>query len=210
MYVPKHFREDDRAVAFDLIEAHGFATLISGSSDGPIVSHIPLILDRREAGGERLLGHVARANSHWRQFDGTSTALAIFHGPHAYVSPAWYAKHPSVPTWNYAVVHVHGAPALLDDAATQAIVERLIEKYEAGRAQPWSPDFSPEFVAANLRAIVGFELPIARLEAKFKLSQNKDDRDREGALTGLEAEGDPASVALATFARSYLRRNAGD
>ncbi len=210
MYTPKLFREEDRAVALDLIDAYGFATLISWSHGEPLVSHIPLLLDREETGRERILGHVAHANPHWRQFDGAASALAIFQGPHGYISPAWYTNHPSVPTWNYAVVHVHGAPTVLDDSATYAILERLIHRYEAPRRQPWVSDLPPDFVAEDLRALVGFQLPITRLEAKFKLSQNKDLSDRDGALAGLEAEGDPASLALVAFARAYFRRRAGE
>jgi transcriptional regulator len=205
VYTPRLFSPPDRALALELIEANGFATLISWPEAGPQVSHIPLILDRDEAGEERILGHVARANPHWHAFDGRSPAVAIFHGPHGYVSPAWYATHPSVPTWNYAVVHAHGIPAVVDDNATHDILRRLIDQYEVHRARRWTPDLSPEFIADDLKAIVGFQMPVDRLEAKFKLSQNKDAADREGALAGLESEGG-SQAALAAFARSYFER----
>jgi transcriptional regulator len=204
MYIPESFRETDRSLAFDLIDAHGFATLVSWSGE-PLVTHLPLVLDRS---AERLLGHVARANPHWRRFDGREPALAIFHGPHAYVSPSWYATHPSVPTWNYAVVHVHGTPQLLDAPATRIILDRLIEKYEARRQTPWKPDLPPEHVETNLQAIVGFQLPITHLDAKFKLGQNRDATDRAGTLAGLEGE-DAASRELAVFARQYFRQKDG-
>jgi transcriptional regulator len=205
MYLPESFRESDRARAFDLVDAYGFATLISGSAGSPFVSHVPLLLDRSAPGQERLLGHVARANPHWKAFDGKTPALAIFHGPHAYVSPAWYVNHPSVPTWNYVVVHVHGAPEVLGFDDTAAILWRLIDKYEGGRPAPWKPDLSPAFVERDVQAIVGFQMPIAQLEAKFKLGQNKDPADREGALAGLEGEDDSASRELAAFARGYFK-----
>jgi transcriptional regulator len=209
MYVPESFRESDRSVAFDLIDAHGFATLVSWSAGEPLVSHVPLILDRTAPGQERLLGHVARANQHWRRFDGEEPALAIFLGPHAYVSPSWYSNHPSVPTWNYAVVHVHGTPQVLDSQQTWPVLRRLIEKYEERRREPWMPDLSPNFVEEGLRAIVGFQMPIARLDTKFKLSQNKDAADRAGALAGLEHENGSDSRAFAAFARQYFRRKDG-
>jgi transcriptional regulator len=209
MYVPASFQEADRAIALDLVEAHGFATLVSWSGSEPLVSHVPLLLDRAAAGGERLLGHVARANPHWRSFDGQQPALAIFHGPHAYVSPAWYANHPSVPTWSYVVVHAHGTPALVDEDATAAILDRLIDKYERKRGAPWTPALPPDFLAKNLRAIVGFQIPIARLEAKFKLGQNKDEADRAGALAGLEGEAGEAERELARFMRGYFARKRG-
>jgi transcriptional regulator len=210
MYVPESFRESDRSTAFDLIDACGFATLVSWSLGEPVVSHVPLIVDRSDSGRERLLGHVARANPHWKRFDGKEPALAIFHGPHAYVSPAWYANHPSVPTWNYAVVHVQGAPHVVDSKETWGILQRLIGRYEGRRREPWKPDLSPAFVEENLQAIVGFEMPVAHLVAKFKLSQNKDAADRAGALAGLEREDDVPSRDLAAFARRYFGRKDGD
>src|SRR5258706_16236783 len=117
MYIPKAFNETDRDVLFDLIDEYAFATLVSFSSSEPTVSHIPLLVDRQGPGHERLLGHVARANKQWTEFAGERSVLAIFQGPHAYVSPAWYSEHPSVPTWNYAIVHVHGRARVLDGDA---------------------------------------------------------------------------------------------
>ena len=209
MYTPESFRESDRSVAFDLIDAYGFATLLSGSARDPAISHVPMILDQPASGQARLLGHVARANQHWRRFDGTEPAAAIFRGPHAYVSPSWYANHPSVPTWNYVVVHVHGTPSVLSSHETWGILRRLIEKYEARRDNPWKGELPPDFVEEDLKAIVGFQLHVHRLEAKFKLSQNKDEADRSGALAGLEREGDAEGRALAAFARGYFERKNG-
>ena len=168
-----------------------------------------MILDRAASGRARLLGHVARANQHWKRFDGTEPAVAIFHGPHGYVSPSWYANHPSVPTWNYAVVHVHGIPSALGVDETWEILRRLAEKYEVRRSQPWKVELPPDFVQANLTAIVGFQMPVDRLEAKFKLSQNKDEADRSGALAGLEREDDAEGRLLAAFARGYFERKGG-
>lgn len=209
MYTPESFKEPDRASSFDLIEGFGFATLISWSPADPMVSHLPLLLDRSIPGEERLLGHVARANPHWKRFDGVESALAIFHGPHGYVSPSWYAEHPSVPTWNYALVHVHGAPRVVDESLTWDILRRLIERYEGKRRERWSGDLPVEFVKDELRAIVGFAMPIARLESKFKLSQNRETADRDGALAGLESEDDERSRELGRFMRAYIDCNAG-
>jgi transcriptional regulator len=210
MYIPASFAEADRELLLDFIEEHGFASLISSGDDGaPTVSHVPLLLDRAIIGSEYLLGHVARANRHWAKFDGRTPTLAIFNGPHAYVSPAWYAKAPSVPTWNYAVVHVHGTAQTLDAAGTEAVLRRLIEQYEGTRKNRWSGDLPIEFMRNQLRAIVGFRLELGELVGKFKLSQNKDETDREGALAGLEQEPDVASRALASFTRKYLQRKAG-
>jgi transcriptional regulator len=206
MYLPASFEESERPVVFDLIERHGFATFISGAAESAIVTHLPLLLDRSVPGGERLLGHVARANRHWSAFDGKQGALAIFHGPHGYVSPSWYKTQPSVPTWNYAVVHVYGTPTVVDTAATRLILGRLVDQYEAERPARRVPDLPPALLDEHLRAIVGFEMPIARIEAKFKLSQNRDAADRAGALAGLEHAEDGPSRELALFTRRYFAR----
>jgi transcriptional regulator len=209
MYNPRTFVESDREVLLDFVEEHGFATLISWTTPEPTVSHVPLLVDRAAQGGEHLLGHVARANKHWKLFDGQAPVLAIFHGPHAYISPSWYSVSPSVPTWNYAVVHVHGTAQIADADATERTLRRLIEKYEGSRTNRWSGDLPAEFVREELRSIVGFQIRIDRLEGKFKLSQNKDATDREGALSGLECEPDTASRELASFSRKYFTRKGG-
>jgi transcriptional regulator len=203
LYCPSSFAQSDRETLFELIDAYGFATLVSGGGTEPFVSHVPLLLDRETRGAERLLGHVARANPHWEGFDGSAGALAIFHGPHGYVSPAWYVSTPQVPTWNYAVVHVTGRPRVLDTTLTRTVIARLVEQYEGSRTDRWSGELPPAFVDGLVRAIVGFEIPIETIEGKFKLSQNREARDREGALAGLEREGGE-SATLAAFSRRYF------
>ena len=209
MYTPATFAESEREVLLEFIAEYGFATLVSSAAAGPFVSHVPLLLDRAVPGEERLLGHVARANQHWRQFADQAPVLVIFHGPHGYVSPAWYTSAPSVPTWNYAVVHVHGVAQLVDADSTERTLRRLIEKYEGARPNRWAGDLPTEFVQDELRSIVGFQIPIARIEGKFKLSQNKDRADRAGVLTGLENAPDLASRELAAFSRKYYARRGG-
>jgi transcriptional regulator len=207
VYLPETFREADRAVLFDLCDAHRFATLISGAPGSDlVVSHLPLLVDRGPPGGPRLLGHVARANPQWRRFDGATPALAIFMGPHGYVSPSGYVTAPSVPTWNYAVVHVTGRPRVVDGEATAAIVARLVEAYEAGRPGRWSGELPPDFHARQLEAIVGFEMSIDDVQGKFKLGQNRTDADRAGMIDAWERSEDAASRALAAFARDYYAR----
>ena len=209
MYLPEGFRESNRAVLFDLCASHGFATLISGAERGQgelMVSHLPLLVDRETGGRERLVGHLARANPHWRRFDGVASALAIFAGPHGYISPSWYVTTPSVPTWNYVVVHVTGVPRVVGGEATREIVDRLVDTYEGGRPEPWPGALPPEFRATMLEAIVGFEMSIDSVEGKFKLGQNRDEADRAGLLAGLERSGDPGDAALAAFARDYFAR----
>jgi len=204
MYQPAPFQESDRQTLFDFIDSYGFATLVSFANDGPMVSHLPLLLEREATGQARLLGHLARANPHWEYLRGQTPALAIFHGPHSYISPTWYAERPAAPTWNYAVVHTYGVPKLADSDLTENIIRRLFVKYEQARPNPLQERLPREFVRQKLRAIVGFELPIDRLEGKFKLSQNKSRLDRAGVLDGLLSDGDAHGVELADFARAYF------
>jgi transcriptional regulator len=188
LYIPSSFAENDRATLQAFIAAHGFATLISPDPEDPQVTHLPLLLDPARGTLGTLLGHVARANPHWRQLESRSQVLAIFHGPHAYVSPSWYVHHPSVPTWNYAVVH--GRARVTDDARElERIVWRLVEKYESARPQPWSMQLPADYQAQMLSGIVGFEIEIVRISGKFKLSQNRPVADRPRVVEALSGGG---------------------
>jgi transcriptional regulator len=207
VYTPHAFEVTDREAILRAIEAWSFATLVTHGVRGLEASHVPLLLERGEGDApDRLVGHVARANPQRDAFDGATPALAIFHGPHAYVSPAWYASAPAVPTWNYGAVHAHGRPRAVDDpAATSAALDRLIARHESARPEPWTPAALPEAFRRGMeRGIVAFTMAIERVEAKFKLGQNRSPADRRGTLVGLEAEGDPASLALAGFTREQL------
>jgi transcriptional regulator len=173
LYVPTHFRLEERTRLVDFMREHAFATLISGGDAGLHVSHVPLIVDL-DGEAIRLRGHVARANAQWESLEAAREVTAIFHGPHAYVSPTWYVAHPSVPTWNYAVVHAHGKARLTDEAELHEIVTELSAKYEAANAPPWKLSEQPAaYVSSMLSMIVGFEIEVARVEGKFKLSQNR-------------------------------------
>ena len=208
MYLPASFSLDDEVRIEAFIGQYDFATIVTASSSGPIVTHAPLIARRRPE-GLVLVGHVARANDHWRAMDGASPAVAIFHGPHGYVSPTWYASGPAVPTWNYAVVHAHGKPrAADDDSFTEAAVSELVAKYEVG-PDAWRIDDLPtDFRDDLMAAIVGFEMPVERLEAKFKLSQNRSDDDRAGAIAGLQRRSSGEASALADLMRRAMIGNA--
>jgi transcriptional regulator len=209
MYLPASFSLDDEVTIEAFIGQYDFATVVTASSSGPIVTHAPLIARRGPEGGLVLVGHVARANDHWRAMDGASPAVAIFHGPHGYVSPTWYASGPAVPTWNYAVVHAHGKPrAADDDSFTEAAVSELVAKYEVG-PDAWRIDDLPtDFRDDLMAAIVGFEMPVERLEAKFKLSQNRSDDDRAGAIAGLQRRSSGEASALADLMRRAMIGNA--
>jgi transcriptional regulator len=213
MYLPESFNESDRERILELMDQYGFATLVSWTGADrhlpePMVSHLPLLVERRPD-GPVLVGHFARANPHARLCDGQTPALAIFWGPHAYISPSWYETTPAVPTWNYVVVHAHGRPVLVGDDATGDIVDRLVQRYEQARATPWAGDLPADFRADQMQAIVGFRMPVDRIEAKFKLGQNRTSADRAGTFAGLEREPDAASRELAAFARRYWARKSG-
>ena len=185
MYVPDHFREDRPDVLHDAMRRIGFATLVT---QGLEANHLPMLLE-----GGVLRGHVARANPVWKA--GAGEALAIFLGPHAYVSPSWYPSKAetgkAVPTWNYLTVHARGAINWIQDADwLRAHVGALSAAHETGRENPWAITDAPAgYVDGLLRAIVGFELTIAKLEGKWKLSQNRDAADRAGVREGLLRDG---------------------
>lgn len=196
-YIPGHFRVDDREALERFVAQYAFATLISPGAEGLVVTHLPFVSERTAQGGLRLLGHAARANPHWRSLEGAPEVLAIFAGPHAYVSPTWYVHHPSVPTWNYAVVHARGRARLLPAEELAALLERLSDTYESGRPAPWRMSGLPAgYRASMLNAIVGFEIAVTSLEGKFKLSQNRRPEDIAGVTRALDDEGQQELAAL--------------
>ncbi len=207
MYIPKHFDESDRARIEALIRDYGFATLISGGADGLQVTHAPLTYDPVK---NVLTGHIARANPHNAALTDGAAALAIFHGPHTYISPTWYvdenARVPNVPTWNYAAVHVHGAVKRIDDEHSKwEIVRALSAQYESGNATPWDPR-GEDAHQGKLSAIVGFEIAVTGIEAKFKLSQNRSAADQESVIAKLSVSTHPDGPAMAALMRGNLAR----
>ena len=196
MYVPEAFAEREQGVLHGWMQRHAFALLVSARAGVLEATHLPLWLDPARGPHGTLLGHVARPNPHWRSFDGATRALAVFSGPHAYVSPRWYRK-PGVPTWNYLAVHAEGVPRIVDDPeAVRALLERLTETHDG----PGGWDAIPADLVARLsHGIVAFELPIERLVGKRKLSQNKSGEDRAGVVAGLRASGEPEALAIAAL-----------
>ncbi len=195
MYIPPQFVQADSDTSRALIEANPFGTLVSAGEGAPFASHLPFLIEQR--GGEAfLVAHMARANPHWKLFDGSHEALAIFQGPHGYISPNWYASPNRVPTWNYVAVHVTGAPRLLDKTRAREVVAALTAKFETDTPQPWTMDrVAAELIEQMLTAIVAFEMPMTRIEGKWKLGQHMSEADRAGAAAGV-APHEPALAKL--------------
>ena len=182
MYVPEHFREQDRARLAALIRDYAFGMLVTIDDGVPFANHLPFIYDPDRGGQGTLTAHMARANPQWRHLAADPRALAVFQGPHTYVSPTWYASA-GVPTWNYAVAHVYGRATIIEDRERLgAIVTRLSAIYEAGAAQPWQPDLTEARTSRMLDFIVGFEIEISSIEGKFKMSQNRSAEDRQRVI----------------------------
>ena len=201
-YIPPHFRTADERTLREFMETYDFVTVVSGSADGLIASHVPVVV--RSSGVTVVIaGHMARANPHWRSMDGVTPALVIFQGPHGYVSPTWYESGPAVPTWNYGVVHAHGLPRVNEDETfVRGVLEDLVGRYEGHRADGWRTSGVPaDFYDRMLRAIVGFEMPVTRLDGKFKLGQNRSVEDRRRTIAGLESLGSAEASLLAGFMR---------
>ena len=196
MYVPASFRVTDRGQLLDFMRANSFATLVSRVGGEPFASHLPLLIDPSAGPHGTLVGHMARANPQWRSDD--DVFLTIFSGPHAYVSPTWYAAENTVPTWNYVAVHAYGRFELIDDRdALEQIVRDYVAFYEAPMPQPWQVTSPAEFLDKLLAAIVGFRIEITRLEGKWKLNQNHPEERRERVVRALTERGDENSLEIA-------------
>lgn len=200
VYLPRSFATRDGAAIDRLIREHPFATLITTTRDEPQITHLPLLRHAGPSPHGSLIGHVARANPHWQLF-GDGTTLAIFHGPHAYVSPSWYAEPAvMVPTWNYAVVHVRGRVELVTARdQTLAILRQLTERFESSRPAPWRLQLTGAKLDAMVGAIVAFRMTVERVDAKFKLSQNRSAEDQERVIEALRAEGYGEAEATAKW-----------
>jgi transcriptional regulator len=204
MYIPPAFRQDDLAALHKLMRDYSFATMITQHQGTPFATHLPLVLAPEEGPYGTLYGHMARANPQWHDFDTSPEVLVIFQGPHTYISPSWYDVELSVPTWNYAVVHAYAAPRLITDHdALCTTLDTLVRTYEAQFPRPWLFQQLPgDYVRKMLQGIVGFALPISRLEGKFKMSQNRPTTDQTRVATTLAASGDPMNSAVAELMRS--------
>jgi transcriptional regulator len=207
VYVPHEFQVADRNLLHDLIERFSFAMLVTTQDGRPVASHLPFLVQRDAGDHGTLVGHMARANRQWKDFERSGEALVIFQGEHGYVSPSWYETHPSVPTWNYLAVHAYGIPHVIEDAERiRTILRALVAKNEAGFDEPWPMDLPNDYLRKMIGGIVVFEIPLTRLEGKFKLSQNRPVPDRRRVIATLAASVDPTQRALATAMQVALDR----
>jgi len=202
MYQPEHFRVCDLKRMHALMRDRPFAALVSAGSTGLYATHLPTVLKDHDPYG-LIECHLARANPHWKELASGNEALMIFRGPEGYITPNWYpskAEHGKVvPTWNYAVVHAYGRPMVIEDTDwLRRHVTELTAQQESGEFKPWAPSDAPDsFIDVMLRGIVGFGFAIERLEGKWKMSQNRETKDREGVVSGLGRRGEGDDLAIA-------------
>lgn len=209
MYCPKAFAVSDPEQLQHFIAQYSFATLVSAVDGHPFATHLPLLLDPGMSTHGTLLGHMARANPQWQAFESGQEVLAIFQGPHAYISPSWYETTPAVPTWNYATVHVYGVPRIIEDSQRLVtLVDRLTAVYESGMPQPWPGDIPMDFKQKLLKAIVGFVIDITRIEGKFKLGQNRPLVDQQAVARRLAMQADPIAQELSELTLAQLTNEA--
>jgi len=196
MYIPEHFRVPDHADAIAFMRANPFAILVSTTDEGPYATHLPLFV-QTEGDRVTMRGHVSKANPHWRYLERQPQCLAIFHGPHSYISPGNYTARESVPTWNYAAVHVDGAAKLFSsETELHGMLYELVETFEPSYRRQWE-ELSPKYRENMLRQIVGFEIVATKIEGKFKLSQNRTKEDQANVIASLENSNDSAISGVA-------------
>jgi transcriptional regulator len=211
MYIPEHFEERDLAVLNALVRSYPLGTWVTEVGDRLVVNHIPFILDSTRGPLGTLRGHVARANAVWKAAPSQVESVVVFQGPQAYITPSWYqsTQEPGkvVPTWNYAVVHAHGLPRVIDEPEwVRRHVMELTGVHEAGRETPWRVSDAPsDYVDTMLKAIVGIEIPIASLIGKWKASQNRSVPDRLGVIAGLDESADYGSQQMARLVRERTK-----
>jgi len=206
MYIPKHF-EGSEPDGREIMEAHSWALLMTAGEDGaPIATHLSLLWQDDGTEHGSLIGHMARANAHWKLFARSADSLALFWGPHAYVSPTWYTPGVKVPTWNYVTVHAYGRPQAIEDTqGALDVLARLATVYEGMDGDAWSLGrLPPGNAEAQTRGIVAFRMPLSRVETKLKLSQNRELEDRQRVIARLEASDSQDSKATAGWMKRVL------
>jgi transcriptional regulator len=204
MYVPKYAQNNDVSEIKEFIKQNSFGILVSQSENKLLATHIPFEFSANE---NKLKGHISRANQQWKKWNDGSEVLAIFTGPHAYISPSWY-DHENVPTWNYIAAHVYGTIKIIEGEKLYQSLKQLVDKYETTSARPVSLEkMSPEYVKKSMLGVVGFEITITNIEATYKLSQNRDEKNHENIIRELSKQKDPGSQQVATeMKKTHLKQ----
>ncbi|MBS1542480.1 MAG: FMN-binding negative transcriptional regulator [Bacteroidetes bacterium] len=197
MYIPPYFKNTNAEEVHEFISENGFGILVSQANSKLWATHIPLVLEKVENEKWVLFGHVSRGNPQWRNFTDKTEVMAIFHGPHTYISSSWY-DHENVPTWNYIAVHVYGTIKIVEGEAVRKILKNLVDKYEKLSAHPVSVEsMSEKFLAREIKGIVCFKIEISSIEAAYKLSQNRDKKNHDSIISELRERGDYNSKQIA-------------
>jgi len=202
MYIPPLFAKSDLPTLHDAIERYPFAALVSSHDGQMTASHLPFLIDRQAGPNGTLLGHMARANLQWRDA-ANQEVLTIFSGPHAYISPQWYAAPQVVPTWNYVAIHAYGPLELIEDrAAVESLLHQTVTAFETPQPTPWQMHEPADFIDRLIRQIVAFRIPVTRLEGKWKLNQNRPADQRERVITALTNQPNENSLAIAQLMKT--------
>ncbi|MCB0489462.1 MAG: FMN-binding negative transcriptional regulator [Cyclobacteriaceae bacterium] len=201
MYVPKYFKPDNSEEVKAFIRANNFGILVSEHNNRPWATHIPFMLNQS---GTHLTTHISRGNQQWKSFS-EKDVMAIFQGPHAYVSSSWY-DHENVPTWNYMAAHVYGKTRIIEGDELRQALRELVDHHEAGSARPVSLDsMTPSYVDREIKAIVGLQIEITEIQAAYKLSQNRDSKNHQNIIDELERQGYPGAVDVAAEMKKRSR-----
>ncbi len=195
MYIPPRFCVEESSELLRFLNAHPFGAVVSATEQGLTATHIPFLIEQE---GEEIVlrSHLARANPHWKQF-GDNEALVIFQGADAYISPAWYTQHPSVPTWDYTAVHAYGVPTTFEGDALRQTVLKMVEVFEENEPEQWQPELPETFFVNMLKGIIGVEIRVTRLEGKYKLSQNRNEEEQVNVISALKQRKDGKSHEIA-------------
>ena len=202
MYIPKLYREEDRQKILEFLKQNNFPALVTHDGERPIATHLPVEVLENENGSLTILGHMSRANPQWRSF-GEQEVLLIFQGAHTYISPRWY-DHVNVPTWNYMMVHVYGKVRLVEGEELYTLLSRLVKNHEEPTAYDLE-SLPQDFVQKEMNGVVGFAVDVTRVDAGYKLSQNRNDGDHENIIRELEGRGDENSTAVAKSMRAMRK-----
>ena len=202
MYIPKLYREEDREKILEFLRANNFPALVTHDGEKPIATHLPVEVIEGEDGALTVLGHMSRANPQWKSF-GEQEVLLIFQGAHTYISPRWYGQV-NVPTWNYMIAHLYGKVRLVEGDELYSLMSRLVHKHEVQTS--YTLESLPEdFVKKEIKGIIGFAVDVTRVEASYKLSQNRNDEDHENIVRELEGRGDEQSAGVAKAMKNRQR-----